>query len=242
MNLCFDQDSVLFERNPAGRPDTRRHTVREVMMGDIVTTPSDTARLSLDVRAPKGIERIEVRNGKQVFKTLRPYAEPDLGNRIRVLWSGAEYRGRGRNTTWNGLATLSEASITRFVTINKWNPDSLLQQRNSDQVIWRTITTGNYMGFDIQTDGYAGDLKITTNHGDIVMPFAEIQLEDQRLDAGGQERQIKMFRLLDASLARRISHEMEVDLHQHGDNQIWIAVYTEDGYQAWSSPIYVCRD
>ena len=237
--LSFENDSVVFDRNPIGKQDTARHVVREVMMGDIVETPSKTARLSLDVRAPQGIERIEVRNGKQVLKTLRPYSEADLGNRIRVLWSGAEYRGRGRNTTWNGLASLSDASITGFQTINKWNPDALLEQRNSDQVIWKTITTGNYMGFDIQTNSTEGALKITTNHGDLSTTLKDIGIEDQCLDAGGLERMIKVFRLPDAPLDRRITHEMDIDLHGDGDNQIWIAVYTEDGHQAWSSPAYV---
>ncbi len=237
--LRFDQDSVLFERNPIGKPETPRHTVREVMMGDIVKTPCKTVRLSLDVRAPKGIERIEVRNGKRVLKTLRPYGEADLGNRIRVLWSGAEYRGRGRNTTWNGLASLSDATIIEFDTINKWNPDALLEQRNSDQVIWKTITTGNYMGFDVQTNNNKGELKITTNNGDFSTALQDIGLEDQCLDAGGLERMIKVFRLPDMPLDRQITYDMDVDLHQGEDNQIWITVYTEDGYQAWSSPAYV---
>ncbi len=241
VKVRFDQDSTLFERNPVGNPDTPRHSVREVMMGDIVETPSKTARLSLDVRATKGIERIEIRNGKKVLKTLRPYTEADLGNRIRVLWSGAEYRGRGRNTTWNGLATLSDAVINGFETINKWNPDALLQQRNSGQVIWKTITTGNFMGFDMHLDSNEGELKITTNLGDMMTSLSDIGLEDIRMDAGGLEREIKLFRLPDAPLDRNITDEVEIDLHDEGDNQIWIAAYTEDGFQAWSSPVYVAR-
>ncbi|RBW63328.1 hypothetical protein [Ruegeria sp. A3M17] len=59
------------------------------------------------------------------------------------------------------------------------------------------------------------------------------------MEAGGLERKIKVFRLPDAPLENRITHEVDIDLHQDGDNQIWIAVYTEDGFQAWSSPIYV---
>jgi hypothetical protein len=26
-----------------------------------------------------------------------------------------------------------------------------------------------------------------------------------------------------------------------GDNPIWVSVYTEDGFQAWSSPIFAYR-
>lgn len=98
--------------------------------------------------AHAGIERIEVRNGARVLETIRPYSIDDLGNRIRVLWSGAEYRGRGRNTEWVGRAQFDGITISDFATINQWNPDQLFEQRGSDTVIWRAVTTGNFMGFD----------------------------------------------------------------------------------------------
>ena len=34
--------------------------------------------------------------------------EADLGRRIRVIWEGSEYRGRGRETVWDGHAELSD--------------------------------------------------------------------------------------------------------------------------------------
>ena len=30
-----------------------------------------------------------------------------------------------------------------------------------------------------------------------------------------------------------------LDLRPGGDNPLWVAVFTEDGFQAWSSPIFV---
>ena len=68
----------------------------EVMMGDIVQTAADSVELRLNVAAHAAIERIEVRNGIEVVDVVRPFSQADLGNRIRVVWSGAEYRGRGR--------------------------------------------------------------------------------------------------------------------------------------------------
>ncbi len=241
VQLTFDQDSTLFERNPDGKPDTPRHAVRQAMMGDIVQTSSGKVKLALDVRAANGIERIEIRSGKTVLKTLRPCSEADPGNRIRVLWSGAEYRGRGRNTTWNGLSTLSDAVIERFETINRWNPDALFEQRNSGQVYWKTVTTGNYMGYDAWLNGNDGNLTISTNHGELTVALADVGIEDTVLDAGGLERAVRVFRLPDAPLARTITEEIEIDLHDDGDNQIWIGVHTEDGFQGWSSPAYVFR-
>ena len=43
-------------------------------------------------------ERMEIRNRMEVLETVRPYAASELGRRIRVIWEGSEYRGRGRQT------------------------------------------------------------------------------------------------------------------------------------------------
>ena len=51
------------------------------------------------------------------------YAAADLGRRVRVLWQGAEYRGRGRETLWNGKLTVSGNRIARFAPVNFLNPE-----------------------------------------------------------------------------------------------------------------------
>ena len=60
------------------------------------------------------IERVDVLHGTQVVQTVRPFAAADLGRRVRVLWQGAEYRGRGRETMWQGKLTLSRQSHRAF--------------------------------------------------------------------------------------------------------------------------------
>lgn len=231
---------TLFERNPAAQPDTPTHTVQTVMMGDIVRTDAEAVVLSVGIEAHAGIERIEIRNGETVLETVRPYEEADLGDRIRVLWSGAEYRGRGRNTEWRGRAQFDGAAIRRFETLNLWNPERLFEQRGSETIVWDTITTGNYMGFDAWIDaGADASLSITTNHGDLTLKVSDIGLDDEIMEAGGLARRLRAFRLPSDRLAKSLSLVRAVPLTQPGDNPIWISVYTEDGYQAWSSPIYL---
>ena len=231
---------VLFERNPDAVPDTPRQDVTKAMMGDIVQTGSGSVTLRLDVKCHSGIERIEIRNGTTVLEIFRPYAEDDLGDRIRVLWSGAEYRGRGRNTRWTGKARFAGCALEGFTTVNKWNPESLLEPNGPDSVIWDTITTGNYMGFDARLgDARDGTLAITTNRGDLRLDLGDIGLEDNVLDAGGLDRKLRVFRLPDEPLQREIRLERTIDLSETGDNPIWVCVTTEDGYQAWSSPVYL---
>ena len=47
-------------------------------------------------RRPRAHRRVEIRNGAAPVEIYRPYGADDLGERLRVIWSGAEYRGRGR--------------------------------------------------------------------------------------------------------------------------------------------------
>jgi hypothetical protein len=159
-----------------------------------------------------------------------------------VLWSGAEYRGRGRNTVWRGRAQFDAARIKKFETINLWNPERLFEQRGSNSVVWDTITTGNYMGFDAWLDDIkTARVTIKTNHGDIEASIPEIGIEDNVLDAAGLARKLRVFRLPDAPLEREMSFSRKIDLNESGDTPIWICVMTEDGYQAWSSPIYLIK-
>lgn len=241
VRMDLPDTGILFERNPDAAPDTKTHSVASAMMGDIVKTDAGSVELAVEICAHAGIERVEIRNGIEVLETIRPYAESDLGDRIRVLWSGAEYRGRGRNTNWSGRAQFSGTTISRFETINKWNPDLLFEQRGSDTVIWKAVTTGNFMGFDAWLSRSSGRLLVTTNHGDLDLNLAEIGLADTICEAGGLERRIRAFRLPEQRLDRELTFRRTVELRGSGDNPIWICVTTEDGFQAWSSPVYLFR-
>jgi hypothetical protein len=238
----FPSGGTLFERDPNVFPHTASRPVDEAMMGDIVQTASDTVDLSIDVAAHAPIERIEVRNGAKTLTTLRPYGENDLGPRIRVIWSGAEYRGRGRQTHWTGSARFDGATVTRVRKINAWNPERLLEQTGSDTVEWDALTTGNFGGFDAYLENDSnGRLFLSSNHGNLERPFADIGLEDEVMEAGGLERRIRVFRLPAENPHRSMTEQVTIPVTPQGDNPLWVCVTTEDGFQAWSSPIYVFK-
>ena len=73
------------------------------------------------------------------------------------------------------------------------------------------------------------------------MPLTDVGLEDIVMDAGGLERSIRVFRLPETNPHREIRAEVEIPLNSVGDNPLWVCVTTEDGFQAWSSPIFVFR-
>ncbi len=242
LNLDLIDGGTIFERNPDAKPDTPSHKAQSAIMGDIVKTNGNRVELNVDIRAHAGIERVEIRNGTTVLETVRPYTPKDLGKRIRVLWSGAEYRGRGRNTKWSGRAQFQGTTIEGYETINQWNPDMLFEQRGSNTVVFDTVTTGNFMGFDANLSDDVGTFSLTTNHGEINLEIDQIGFEDTVLDAGGLDRKACVFRLPDAGLPKILSISQPIELTDNGDNPIWICVTTEDGYQAWTSPIYCFQD
>lgn len=236
----FATSGQLFDRDPKAFDDATSQTVTQAMMGDIVQTDDGTLTLRVEVATQSPIERVEIRNGFDTVHTARGYTKSDLGDRIRVVWSGAEYRGRGRETNWKGKAQFSGATIRRIEKINAFNHERLLEQQGSDTVVFDAITTGNFGGFDawLDTDG-SGELTVTTSLGTLALPLADIGLEDSVMEAGGLERKLRAFRLPEENTIFSLTTELEIALHPAGDNPIWVCVTTEDGFQAWSSPIYV---
>ena len=139
--------------------------VREALMGDIIRPGSVPMRLATEVIGTAPIERVDVLHGKEVVQTIRPYAAADLGRRVRVLWQGAEYRGRGRETSWRGKLTLTGNHMSRFAPVNFLNPERKVEEMVSGTVLtWGSVTTGNLAGIDIWLDEpQSGTLNIETN-------------------------------------------------------------------------------
>ena len=212
-------------------------------MGDIVQTDDSSVCIDIECIAQAPIERIEILNGCEQVATLRGYDADDLGNRIRIVWQGAEYRGRGRKTTWQGSAHFEGCQIERIAPINQWNHERPTEQHGDDRVTWNTITTGNFGGFDVWLAPQAdGQLIIDTNHVSGRFSLDDIGLEESILDGGGLDRKIRIFRLPDNNDSLQLQHSLELDLKPVGDNPIWVRVTTEDGFNAWSSPMFIYRE
>lgn len=240
----FDQPATLFIRDPQAFPEAETRDVTSAMMGDIVRTAEESIRLNVTVAAEYAIERLEIRNGKKVVGVHRPYHSNDLGNRIRILWSGAEYRGRGRQSIWRGRAKFSNAKVSKISKINAWNHERKLEQADSQTIVWDTITTGNYGGVDIwydTDDEMLARISIDTNHGSLNLPLSEIALDDHLMETGGLERRLRVFRMPEVCLPEPLEVSQTVKLLPEGDNQIWVSAFTEDGFQAWSSPIFIFK-
>lgn len=243
VRTTFQGAARRFEEDPQLRPDAAAVPVREAMMGDIVAVrdPRVAVRIRVDAGAP--IERIDLRIGSRTIETIRPYGAAELGRRIRVVWEGAEYRGRGRMTTWDGRLRVDGNRIESFRPINFWHLEKSLERTDDGGLAWQSVTTGNFAGADITlAEPAAGHLGIETTHVTTRCPIAEIGLEDTVRDAGGLGRALRVFRLPDVNPALSMELTRTIDVADQGDTPLYVRVTLENGHQAWSSPIYLFMD
>jgi Protein of unknown function (DUF3604) len=236
----FEQDVTGFSEDPQLGP-AQESTVREAVMGDIIRPGNVPMKLSVEVLGTAPLERVDVLHGTQVVRSARPFGAGDLGRRVRILWQGAEYRGRGRETVWQGKLTITGNRIARFAPVNFLNPErKILEVTPGASLSWTSVTTGNLAGIDLWLDeAQTGHLQIETN---IVSGEVELgQLADgtAEFDGGGLGRKISIYRLPEADWSRRLTLEHWAARSGDGDLPVYVRVTQADGHQAWSSPIYL---
>jgi hypothetical protein len=241
VKASFGADAQLYHDDPA-LGAAQGSASREAMMGDIVHLPSGDAVLKIHVTGSAPIERVDIFNGLEHLSTHRPYSEDDLGNRIRVVWEGAEYRGRFRQVIWDGTAQFTDNRVTKARGINFFNKDKMLEQTSDNTLEWKALTTGNYGGFDAWLEeGISGSIDIQTPVVSEKVDIGSIGFEDKVFDAGKLGRKLRLFRLPDDNPHFEMTVEQEIALRDVGDNPVYVRVTQEDGNQAWSSPIYIYR-
>ncbi len=213
----------------------------KAIMGDLIEVDTETPILHGQVAGTAPIERIDVLNGTQTIKTIRPYTKADLGNRVKVVWSGAEVRGRARKVEWDGSLSITGNSIVNVEPINFWNAQNPLQQISAKHLEWRSITTGGVAGCIIDLKRSGGKLEINTKQGKVTCKLDSIGIAPKVKRFGGVEKQIALYRLPDQMTNEPVNFKLPLrDLHT-GDNPIYIRVTQTDGHIAWSSPIYLIR-
>ena len=240
LHATFEQPVTGFSEDPQLGP-AREFPVHEARMGDIIRPGSVEMKMSVEAIGTSPIERLDVLHGTQVVQTVRPYADADLGRRVRVLWQGAEYRGRGRETIWLGKLLLGGNRITRFAPVNFLNPERTIRETAAGTALaWDSVTTGNLAGVDLWLDQpNQGSIEIETN---IVSGEVELsRLAGDRIifEGGGLDRKISVYRLPETDWSRRGKLNHTVSFSGKADIPVYVRVTQADGNQAWSSPIYL---
>jgi len=237
----FSVGAELFADDPR-LGDVGSEMVREAMMGDILRCAEAEINFSIEVHSSAPIERIDIRNGLDTLEVFRPYSESELGRRIRVIWEGSEYRGRGRETIWDGCAELTGNTFDSVTAINRYNLDRKFEQTAAGRLEWSAITTGGFGGFEaLLQDPGRGTLKIDTDLIKQEIDVSDIGRDELIFENGGIERRIRVFRLPDQNPHCAIKIKRAIKLADHRDNALYVRVTHEDGHYSWSSPVYLFR-
>ncbi|WP_375230702.1 DUF3604 domain-containing protein [Roseobacter sp. S98] len=239
----FDMPATLYLDDPDLVPDARTEPCTQAMMGDIVHLAEGDVQLSLHVDAGAPVRRIDVFNGLEHLECILPFAAEEPGNRLGVLWEGAEYRGRFRAVPWDGSARFEGAEVVSATPVNFFNRDKTLDLRSDNTLSWQSVTTGNHAGFIVALDEHDdGLIHIETPLISETLRLSDIGFSDTVLDASDiLPRGIRLFRLPAENVHRSVTLERRLTPSEGQDNPYYFRITLEDGTQAWSSPVYVLR-
>jgi hypothetical protein len=240
LRATFQQPVIAFSDDPQLGP-TQQRPVRQAMMGDIIRPGSVPMQLAVEVIGTAPVERLDVLYGTQLVQTVRPYTEADLGRRVRVLWQGAEYRGRGREINWRGRLTLAGNRIANFAAVNFLNPERQVREvKPGTSLAWTSVTTGNLAGIDLWLDDPRGGvLELETNIVSGRVDLNALTGDTITFEGGGLDRRLSVYRLPEADWSNRVACEHTVEHTSAADLPVYVRVTQADGHQAWSSPIYL---
>ena len=237
---AFAEPVIGFAEDPQFAPG-KELSVSEALMGDIIRPGEVPMRLGAEVIGTAPIEQIDVLHGTRVAQTVRPFAAADLGRRVRVSWQGAEYRGRGRETMWQGKLTLTGNQFLRFAPVNFLNPERSVHETTPGAgLAWTSVTTGNLAGIDIWLDAARrGTLRFDTNVVSGEVGLASLLDNQVAFEGGGLGRRVSVYRLPEVDWTRRVVVNHNVKFPGGADLPVYVRVTQADGHQAWSSPIYL---
>ena len=212
-----------------------------LQIGDIVTTNQDNLDLAFDVIGTAPIERVDIFNGLDLVRIIRPWNDQRPLNRLRVTCAGQHYRGRGRLVKWDVSTVFSDGKIGRISPVNFWNPNRQPEQISVTKAIWKTVTTGGASSVDFWLDeaALAGKIDVQTNFESWSSSLADIAEKGVTVDCGGMDIRLHIGKLPDVLEEYSLSGKQLVTLENGHEQRLYIRVTQEDGHQAWSSPIYV---
>jgi hypothetical protein len=213
---------------------------RPAIMGDALDTPVRDAVLEGHAAGTAPIERVEIKDGPKTIAVLRPFGAGDLGNRVKIAWSGAEVKGRARMTEWDGSLSIAGNAIRRSTPVNFWNPLRPLRRTGPARLEWQSATTGGVAGviLDLACRD-RGTLRVGTQQGRANVPVRSVGLEPRRWNFGGLRKQIEIYRLPRRREMRPFGFRVPLGGLRRGTHPLYVKVVQEDGHMAWSSPVFL---
>ncbi|MEO0619371.1 MAG: DUF3604 domain-containing protein [Pseudomonadota bacterium] len=242
MNATLPGGSHIFLRDPNVFADAVSQEMGRAIMGDICSVTGDEIEIAIEAEGASPIVQLDLFDGPRHLECVRFGDRTATSCRVRLTFEGAEYRGRSRNTRWDGTLKANGTAITDVAMFNNWNLDRGIRDWSADHVTWRAVTTGNTCGFDLWLDtAQSGTLDVETPLGKVHVDLDTLDEHPQQHDFGGLGRAVTLERLPETFEGGPIAYRQTVPIAQRGDTRIWARLIHEDGHRVWSSPMYVYR-
>ena len=214
-----------------------RFMVNDRWMGEEIDA-TGAPRISVEAVGTAPIERIELFRGMTRIHSEQIAANRP-GNWLRVLFSGARVRGRGRSTLWDGRLSLSEARILASEPVAfVQNRDRFLESTESG-ISWSLYTAGDSRGFNLEFGGEDGEMQIQTKHAELQGRIRNFLEKPALVEAGrlGQRIEVGKTPAMDGPWEARFEY-IDNDAPS-GLNTYWVRVVQVNQEKAWSSPVWV---
>ncbi len=235
VTLATPADQHVDDPALGGAPDGRTSTAG---MGDILAgVADDTALFTAEIMAASAIERVELRNRHELVEVLRP--QGPASRRLRVVWEGSEYRGRGRETEWKGEISVAGTTWSGMRPINKFNLDHPFAA-DATTLRFEGVTTGGFQAMEAEVASLDGQLSIATNLVQASIPLRDLLRGEAIWEAGGLGRRMRAF-LMPENASGAMRFERPMTLRADQDNALYLRATFEDGSVLWTSPIYLLR-
>ena len=126
---------------------------------------------------------------------------------MRVLWQGAEYRGRGRETIWQGKLTLPGNRFARFAPVNFLNPERKVHETAPGTALaWSFGDHRQSRRHRLWLDeARRGMLRLETNVVSGEVDLASLADDTVTFDGGGLGRRLSVYRLPETDWSRRVT-------------------------------------
>jgi hypothetical protein len=210
------------------------------MMGDVYKSAAPP-RIVAAIAGTAPLESIQIWRGLELAFDV-PVTPPPAPNRIRLEWSGARVKGRGRHADWTGGATIDGGRIVSATPIAFDHPRQGVSAWDERSVHWNSTTSGDHDAVEIEIEG------AETAVFDVDTPLAAFRFAAASLAAGPIVREcggVDLRFVARLASPRPGPRSVRVDWTDPspsgGRNAYWLRITQADGEMAWSSPIYVDR-
>ena len=204
-------------------------------------TARQHVRVEAAARSVEPLESLQLHQGNQVIGEVRPSVFDDCGQsrRLRVSWSGARIRGRGRRAVWDGKIQLSDAKIQQVTAFAFDSPADGFQQLDERTVQFRSRTTGDTDGIDLLLDNaLSGTIKFDSPFGPLEADLNHLSDRVQR-QYGGLGLQATIQRYPETLSDRVLTLSCDIPIAAGEVTPLMIKAIQSDGHTGWSSPVYV---